>query len=277
MSLAGSGRPAAGRAGRLDLLDLMTDLSVRDGLATGSAAVRADDEVAGRLLALLGAAPDDRAAARPGRAAARRLRPAAAPRAGGPGRRAPRAPGRAGGYRLPALVREYAAELAAVPPVDGPALTGWRGRSGRPPDVLRRLAAADDRHRHPAELVHVRVEAGGDVGVQPGAGLVEQPLADLLDRLARVAGPDPFGGRLQGRGQLILQRAAQLLLHGIQPARVERDMWLRHRRSLRRRPRYPTAVVGQTPAGTAATRTWYEKSSAGSSAYDSRRICRSSS
>ncbi|WP_346533198.1 BTAD domain-containing putative transcriptional regulator [Micromonospora sp. DPT] len=115
----------ADRRERLDLLDY-EDLSVRHSLATVVAAVRADDEVAGRLLTLLGAAPD--ALLQPERVA-RQL--------GISGPRLRRTlddladahlvhPDEPGGYRLPALVREYAAELAAVPTVAAHPATGWR-------------------------------------------------------------------------------------------------------------------------------------------------------
>ncbi|WP_143728169.1 hypothetical protein [Micromonospora cremea] len=109
---------------RLDLL-AYEDLSVRASLAKGVAAVRTDDEVAGRLLELLGASPDapivvERTAAQLG-ASAQRVRQALEHLADahlvqreGPG-----------GYRLPALVRDYAAELAATPST--PPLIGWRG------------------------------------------------------------------------------------------------------------------------------------------------------
>ncbi|MER5337386.1 hypothetical protein [Micromonospora sp. NPDC002717] len=107
------GQLADGRE-RLDLLDY-EDLSVRASLATVVAAVRADDEVAGRLLALLGTAPDvlfqpERVVRQVGTSAAR-LRRALDNLADAylVHRDEP------GGYRLPALVREYAAELAAEP------------------------------------------------------------------------------------------------------------------------------------------------------------------
>ncbi|MDZ5443989.1 AfsR/SARP family transcriptional regulator [Micromonospora sp. 4G57] len=110
---------------RLDLL-AYEDLSVRESLATGVAAVRSDDEVAGRLLELLGASPDaparvDRAAAQLGvsahrvRRALEELADAHLIQCEGPG-----------GYRLPTLVREYAAELAAVPSAPTHPLPGWR-------------------------------------------------------------------------------------------------------------------------------------------------------
>ncbi|MFG2056124.1 BTAD domain-containing putative transcriptional regulator [Micromonospora sp. NPDC048930] len=97
--------------GRLDLL-AYEDLSVRASLATGVAAVRSDDEVAGRLLELLAAQPGT-----PVESVATQL--------GVSPQRVHRAlddlvdahlaqrDGH-GDYRLPALVRDYAAELAAV-------------------------------------------------------------------------------------------------------------------------------------------------------------------
>ncbi|MFG3422496.1 BTAD domain-containing putative transcriptional regulator [Micromonospora sp. NPDC048063] len=115
----------ADRRERLDVLDY-DDLSVRASLAAVVAAVRADDEVAGRLLALLGAAPDallqpERVARQLGISAARM-------------RRALDDLADAhlvcrdeqGRHRLPALVREYAAEMAAEPTVAANPLTGWR-------------------------------------------------------------------------------------------------------------------------------------------------------
>ncbi len=111
--------------GRLDWL-AHGDLSMRDRLATGYAAVRSEDEVAGRLFELLGGAPDGQL-----------LPDGAAARLGVNTERAWRAleelidthlvyldePGR---YRLPALVREYAAELAALPSVQGQPSNGRR-------------------------------------------------------------------------------------------------------------------------------------------------------
>ncbi|MFR9780493.1 BTAD domain-containing putative transcriptional regulator [Micromonospora sp. MS34] len=98
--------------GRLDLL-AYEDLSVRASLATGVAAVRSDDEVAGRLFELLAAQPDtpvERAATQLGVSPQRVHRALddlvdahLAQRDGH------------GDYRLPALVRDYAAELAQVP------------------------------------------------------------------------------------------------------------------------------------------------------------------
>ncbi|MEU6073588.1 BTAD domain-containing putative transcriptional regulator [Micromonospora sp. NPDC047074] len=120
------GQLADGRE-RLDLLDY-EDLSVRASLHTAVAAVRADDEVAGRLLALLGATPDallqpERVARQLGISAARMRRTLdelaeaylVKPHRGGPG-----------GHLLPELVREYAAELAAERTVGVPPLTGRR-------------------------------------------------------------------------------------------------------------------------------------------------------
>jgi DNA-binding SARP family transcriptional activator len=104
---------------RRDRLDLLAyeDLSVRASLAAGVAAVRSDDELAGRLLALLGADPDnpprvERAARHLGVSTQRvcqaleDLVDAHLVNPDGPG-----------GYRLPALVRDYAAELAVAPSV----------------------------------------------------------------------------------------------------------------------------------------------------------------
>ncbi|MEV0807609.1 AfsR/SARP family transcriptional regulator [Micromonospora sp. NPDC050200] len=119
------GQLADGRE-RLDLLDY-EDLSVRSSLATVVAAVRSDDEVAVRLLTLLGAAPD--ALRRPERVA-RQL--------GISGARLRRTlddladahlvqRDEPGGYRLPGLVREYAAELADVPTVLAHPVTVRRG------------------------------------------------------------------------------------------------------------------------------------------------------
>ncbi|MCX4388227.1 AfsR/SARP family transcriptional regulator [Micromonospora peucetia] len=120
------GQFADGRE-RLDLLDY-EDLSVRASLDTAVAAVRADDEVAGRLLALLGATPDavlqpERVARQLGISAARMRRTlddlaeAHLVKAHRPG---------PGGHLLPALVREYAAELAAERTVVAPPLTARR-------------------------------------------------------------------------------------------------------------------------------------------------------
>ncbi|MBQ0901309.1 AfsR/SARP family transcriptional regulator [Micromonospora sp. U21] len=114
--------------GRLDLLTY-EDLSVRASLATGVAVVRSEDEVAGRLFELLGASPEapamvDRAATHLG-VSSQRVRQALEDLVeahllyrDGPG-----------GYRLPALVGDYAAELAAVPSalahplISGPPIT----------------------------------------------------------------------------------------------------------------------------------------------------------
>jgi DNA-binding SARP family transcriptional activator len=96
---------------RLDLL-AYEDLSVRSSLATGVAAVRAEDDVAGQLLELLATPPHlplESIAARLG-VSPQRVHHALdnlvdvhlAQRDG------------EGGYQLPALVRDYAAELAAV-------------------------------------------------------------------------------------------------------------------------------------------------------------------
>lgn len=110
--------------GRLDLL-AYEDLSVRASLAIGVAVVRSEDEVAGRLFELLGASPEapavvDRAATQLG-VSSQRVRQALEDLVeahllyrDGPG-----------GYRLPALVGEYAAELAAVPfPLAHPPVSG---------------------------------------------------------------------------------------------------------------------------------------------------------
>lgn len=101
-------------AGRLDLLTY-DDLSVRASLAAGVAVVASEDKVAGQLLELLAAYPEapaavDRAAAHLGvptqriRRALEGLVDAHLVTRDGPTR-----------YRLPALLREYAAELAAAP------------------------------------------------------------------------------------------------------------------------------------------------------------------
>ncbi len=114
-----------GRA-RLDLLSF-GDLSVRASLAAHVAALRSADEVVGRLLALLGQSPD--AAVVPERTAVR---------LGIPAGRVWRAledlvdahlvhQDERGRYRLPALVRDYAAELAAVRSAASEA--GWRADS----------------------------------------------------------------------------------------------------------------------------------------------------
>ncbi|MGN9766572.1 BTAD domain-containing putative transcriptional regulator [Micromonospora sp. SD12] len=120
------GQLADGRE-RLDLLDY-EDLSVRGSLTTAVAAVRTDDEMAGRILALLGAAPDalrqpERVARQLGISAARLDRALddladahlLQPHSNEPGR-----------HRLPALVREYAAELAFEPRSAAGASTGRR-------------------------------------------------------------------------------------------------------------------------------------------------------
>ncbi|OKI53660.1 hypothetical protein A6A27_32520 [Micromonospora sp. CB01531] len=99
---------------RLDLLD-DGDLSVRASLASTVAAVRGEDEMTGQPLELLGVHPDasglvDRAAAQLGvsnqriRRALDSLVDAHLLLPDGPA-----------GYQLPALVREYVTELAAVP------------------------------------------------------------------------------------------------------------------------------------------------------------------
>ncbi|MET7671449.1 AfsR/SARP family transcriptional regulator [Micromonospora luteifusca] len=102
------------------------DLSMRERLATGYAAVRSEDEVAGRLLELLGGAPDGQL-----------LPDGAAARLGVNTERAWRALeelidthlvylDELAGYRLPALVREYAAELAALPSVPRQPINRWQ-------------------------------------------------------------------------------------------------------------------------------------------------------
>ncbi|MGC4747605.1 hypothetical protein ACLQ28_18405 [Micromonospora sp. DT201] len=83
---------------RLDLLDY-EDLSVRASLATVVSALRSDNEVAGRLLALLGAASD---ALRQPERVARQL--------GIPGAR----------------LRRTLEDLAAAPTVAAHPTTGWR-------------------------------------------------------------------------------------------------------------------------------------------------------
>ncbi|WP_433386321.1 hypothetical protein [Micromonospora sp. KLBMP9576] len=120
------GQLADGRE-RLDLPDY-EDLSARASLDTAVAAVRADDEAAGRLLALLGARPDallqpERVGRQLGISAARMRRTLddlADAHLLQVRRTEP------GGHLLPALVREYAAELAAVPTVAAHPLTGAR-------------------------------------------------------------------------------------------------------------------------------------------------------
>ncbi|SCF08409.1 DNA-binding transcriptional activator of the SARP family [Micromonospora purpureochromogenes] len=99
---------------RLDLL-AFGDQSVRASLAAGVAAVRSGDEVAGRILALLGETPDaaaapDRTAARLGVSAERVWRALEDLVDAHLVSRDERA-----GYRLPALVDDYVAELAATP------------------------------------------------------------------------------------------------------------------------------------------------------------------
>ncbi|WP_073839174.1 AfsR/SARP family transcriptional regulator [Micromonospora sp. CB01531] len=121
---------------RLDLL-ADGDLSVRASLASIVAAVRAEDEVAGQLLELLGAHSDapelaDRAAAQLGVSTQRILRAldslvdAHLLHPDGPA-----------GYHLPALVREYLAELAAVSLA--PAHVLRAGESTRPRSAWRDL------------------------------------------------------------------------------------------------------------------------------------------
>ena len=107
--------------GKLDLLTY-DDLSVRASLAAGVAVVASQDEVVGQLLELLAACPEapatvDRAAAQLGvsteriRRAMEDLVDAHLVTRDGPTR-----------YWLPALVREYAAELSAVPSGQAPRL-----------------------------------------------------------------------------------------------------------------------------------------------------------
>ncbi|MFJ6167340.1 BTAD domain-containing putative transcriptional regulator [Micromonospora orduensis] len=119
MPVAGLVRELRDGPDRLDLL-AYEDLSVRASLAAGVAAVRSDDEVAGRLLELLATQPDhpavlDRAATQLG-VSTQRVRRALeglvdaylVHRAA------------AGRYTLPALVRDYAAEVALPPPPTRP-------------------------------------------------------------------------------------------------------------------------------------------------------------
>ncbi|MFF5056200.1 BTAD domain-containing putative transcriptional regulator [Micromonospora sp. NPDC000663] len=112
--------PVAGLVTQLrdgsDRLDLLAyeDLSVRASLAAGVAAVRSDDEVAGRLLEFLATQPDhpallDWAAAHLG-VSNQRLRRALEGLVD-----AYLVHCAAGRYTLPALVRDYAAELALPP------------------------------------------------------------------------------------------------------------------------------------------------------------------
>ncbi|WP_433113861.1 BTAD domain-containing putative transcriptional regulator [Micromonospora sp. CA-246542] len=128
MPVAGMVRELRDGPDRLDLL-AYEDLSVRASLAAGVAAVRSDDEVAGRLLELLATQPDhpallDHAAAQLG-VSTRRLRRALEglvdahliDRVS------------AGGYSVPALVRDYAVELALPPTQTGP----LPRRRGHPP------------------------------------------------------------------------------------------------------------------------------------------------
>ncbi|MFD2767081.1 AfsR/SARP family transcriptional regulator [Micromonospora eburnea] len=110
---------------RLDLL-ADEDLSVRASLASTVAAVRAEDELAGPILALLGAHPDtpdlvDRAATQLG-VSTQRIRRALDSLVDAH----LLAPDGSAGHRLPALVREYLAELAAVPATPPYALAGPR-------------------------------------------------------------------------------------------------------------------------------------------------------
>ncbi|MGQ5263239.1 AfsR/SARP family transcriptional regulator [Micromonospora sp. ZYX-F-536] len=110
---------------RLDLL-AYEDLSVRASIAVGVAAVRSDDEVAGRLLELLAIQPDhpallDRAATQLG-VSTQRLRRALEGLVDA--HLVHR--GAAGRYTLPALVRDYAAELAVLTSTPTRPLTGRR-------------------------------------------------------------------------------------------------------------------------------------------------------
>lgn len=125
------GMPVAALVGELtaggSTLDLLSydDLSVRASLAAAVAVVASEDEVAGRLFELLAACPEapaavDRAAAQLGesteriRRAMEGLVDAHLVARDGAAR-----------YRLPALVRDYAAELSTVP--SGPASRLVRG------------------------------------------------------------------------------------------------------------------------------------------------------
>lgn len=125
------GMPVAALVGELtaggNTLDLLSydDLSVRASLAAAVAVVASEDEVAGRLFELLAACPEapaavDRAAAQLGesteriRRAMEGLVDAHLVARDGAAR-----------YRLPALVRDYAAELSTVP--SGPASRLVRG------------------------------------------------------------------------------------------------------------------------------------------------------
>src|SRR5690348_2267900 len=101
------------------------------------------------------------------------------------------------------------------PPGAGP--PGWwpstLRRTGRPADRHWGSVLVDDLLGDLAQLTLVRVEARGDVRVQPRAGLRQQLPGHRVDRLARVLVVDLVGGGLQGRGELLLQRLAELLLH----------------------------------------------------------------
>ncbi|MCP3786848.1 AfsR/SARP family transcriptional regulator [Micromonospora sp. A3M-1-15] len=112
---------------RLDLL-ADDDLSMRQRLDLAFTAVRADDELVGQVFALLGGEPE---AVLPPEDAAVRL--------GVPAERVWRALEKlldshlvyldaAGGYRLPQLVREYAAELPTMPALHS--LPAWRVEPG---------------------------------------------------------------------------------------------------------------------------------------------------
>lgn len=112
---------------RLDLLDY-EDLSVRRSIDTVVAATHTEDETAGPLLTMLGAVPDallqpERVAQQLGISSAR-LRRTLDDLADAHLVHLDES----GGYRLPALVREYAAELAAMPTVAACSLDWSAGR-----------------------------------------------------------------------------------------------------------------------------------------------------
>lgn len=134
--MAGLAEQLGGGEHRLDWL-VYEDLSMRDCLAAGYVAIRSEDELAARVFELLGSASD-----------APVLPDGAATQLDVTAERARRALEKlvdaylayrdeSGGYRLPALMREYAAELAAVPwmprirydssgPSSEPPVLNWR-------------------------------------------------------------------------------------------------------------------------------------------------------